>query len=88
MIKERIRQTLVAKADQEYEQELRDKTPSYNAWFRSHEERLEKKYAEIDHTPGNKLTTTVVRYSHLRNYLLSGKDKPDIIIAADDEPIQ
>ncbi len=85
MIKERIRQTLVTKADQEYEQELRDKTPSYNAWFRSHEERLEKKYAEIDHTPGNKLTTTVVRYSHLRNYLLSGKDKPDIIIAADDE---
>ena len=35
--------------------------------------------------PGAGLSVEVVRYSHLKNYILSEESKPDILIACDDD---
>ena len=46
---------------------------------------LHEKLEKTDHTEGGKLSCGVVRYSHLKNYILSGEPMPDIVIACDDD---
>lgn len=57
----------------------------YNEWYLLHEKEVRRKAAAQDHRSGQKLTAEVVRYSHLKNYILSGAQMPDIIIACNDE---
>ncbi|MDO5133604.1 MAG: glycosyltransferase [Eubacteriales bacterium] len=56
------------------------KAGSYHEWFLIQQEKWSK---EADSAAG--LTAETVRYSHLRNYILSGESKPDILIACDDD---
>ena len=59
---------------------------AYNDWYRIHREALEDVLDRKDHTLGNALTAEVVRYSHLRNHVLSDKAyRSDVIIACDDD---
>ncbi|MBP3217329.1 MAG: glycosyltransferase [Lachnospiraceae bacterium] len=85
MIREKIKQVLCARRTDRYEKELADKEASYANWYRTHKRVLKQQLEEKDHTAGEKLTMEVVRYSHLRSYILSGEKKPDIIIACDDD---
>ncbi|WP_242622698.1 glycosyltransferase family 2 protein [Lachnoclostridium sp. Marseille-P6806] len=80
-----IRQALIRREQAAYEAERRGLTPSYNAWYRAHEELLLSQLAEEDHSAGERLSIKTVRYSHLRNYLLSGEALPDLVVACDDE---
>ncbi len=57
----------------------------YHAWFMHHAEEIQKKLAAEDHTEGDRLTCGVIPYSHLKNYILSGEERPDIIVACDDD---
>ena len=57
----------------------------YHAWFSHHAREIERKLSGMDHSEGEKLTCGVVLYSHLKNYILSGEERPDIIVACDDD---
>ena len=85
MLREQIKHHLVQIQDERYEKELLDKVDSYTNWYRLHKMELDRRMNETDHSEGEKLTREVIRYSHLRNYLLSGAKFPDIIICCDDE---
>ena len=58
---------------------------TYNDWYREHKQLLAKKIAEQDHAESAQFTAQVVRYSHLKNHMLSGDETADIIIACDDD---
>ena len=60
-------------------------TGYYHAWYQLHEIELEAALAKKDHSESGALSCGVVRYSHLKNYILSGEPRPDIIIACDDD---
>ncbi len=85
MLKTIIKQHLTQMRDEQFEKELLDKMESYTNWYRLHKIELDKQLNTGDHTEGTRLSREVVRYSHLRNYLLSGKKFPDIIICCNDE---
>ena len=61
------------------------KAKTYHEWFIRHQEELEASLAAEGEGSGAGLTAEIVRYSHLRNYILSGESKPDIIVACDDD---
>ena len=61
------------------------KVKTYHEWFIHHQEELEAALAAEGAGPGEGLTVEVVRYSHLRNYILSGESKPEILVACDDD---
>ena len=85
MIREKVKQYLSARRADRYEKELADKEAAYANWYRVHKRVLKQQLEEKDHTEGEKLSMEVVRYSHLRSFVLSGEKKPDIIIACDDD---
>ena len=85
MIREKVKQYLSARRADRYEKELADKEAAYANWYRCHKRVLKQQMEEKDHTEGEKLSMEVVRYSHLRSFVLSGEKKPDIIIACDDD---
>lgn len=87
MLKKMIRDHLIRKRDEQYENELQDKIDSYSNWYRLHKRELDKRLAAGDHRAGNALSREVVRYSHLRNHLLSGDELADIVICCDDEGV-
>ena len=80
MLKRMIRDHLIRKRDEQYEKELLEKIDSYSNWYRLHKRELDRKLVAGDHTAGNALSREVVRYSHLRNHLLSGDKLADIVI--------
>ena len=61
------------------------KAKTYHAWFLHRQEELSAELAAQGDGPGAQLTAEVVRYSHLKNYILSGEAKPDILVACDDD---
>ena len=85
MLKQKIKQYFVNRCDEEYERELANKNNAYANWYTSHKAELDRKLKETDHSEGEKFTVEQVKFSHLRNYVLSGGKKPDIIIAVDDD---
>ena len=85
MLRQRIKNYLKQTRDEQYEKDLLDRVDSYSNWYRAHKRDLDKKLNAMDHTEGDKFSTEVVRYSHLRNYLLSGSKLPDILICCADE---
>ena len=85
MLRDVIKRHLIYQRDQQYEKELAEKSAAYARWFELHREELREELAHQDHTEGGKLSAEVVRYSHLRNYIVSGEQHPDIIIACDDD---
>ncbi len=85
MLKKQIKQYLLRTRDEQYERELLDKVDSYSNWYRLHKLDLDKRLNAMDHTEGEKLSAEVVRYSHLRNYILSGNKLPDILICCADD---
>lgn len=85
MIRDILKDFLRNRCDTEYERNYAVKSQIYDNWFDLHRREIEKKLREKDHSEGEKLTSCVVRYSHIRNYLGSGEKYPDIIICADDE---
>ena len=59
---------------------------AYNDWYRIHTEALKEAIDKKDHSLGNELSAEVIRYSHLRNHVLSeNANRSDIIIACDDD---
>lgn len=60
-------------------------TAVYNEWFAQHRIALLEKLAKEDHSEGAKLTAEVIRYSHLKRFVLQGEKRPDIIIACGDD---
>ena len=87
MIRELIRKPLRAAREKAYQKELTEKKATYDNWYRLHKQELRKEMEAKDHSEGEKYSCEVVRYSHLRSYILSGGEKPDIIIACDDEGV-
>ena len=85
MIKQIIKEHLVHAREEAYRKEVREKEDSYSNWYRWHKAELGRRMDGQDHTEGAALTTTVVRYSHLRSFVLSGGQMPDIIIACDND---
>ncbi len=85
MLKQMIRQHFVAKRDAAYDRELEEKIDSYGNWYRYHKQELDRRMAAENHVEGDAYSVEVVRYSHLRSYILSGRQMPDIIIACDDD---
>ncbi|MDO4284425.1 MAG: glycosyltransferase [Eubacteriales bacterium] len=85
MIKQKIKQFLVDRRDEQYRRELREKRTAYHNWYRYHKQELTKELRAADHAAGQSLSLEVVRYSHLKKYILSGKTMPDIIVACDDQ---
>ena len=85
MLKQKIRQYFVNRCDEEYEKELANKNNAYANWYTSHKAELDRKLKEKDHSEGATFSVEQVKYSHLRNYVLSGAKKADIIIAVDDD---
>lgn len=85
MLKQMIKKHLVERRDDAYQRELANKNNAYANWYTSHKAELDRKLRETDHTEGEKLSVGQVKYSHLRNYVISGQKKPDIIIAVDDD---
>lgn len=83
--KDQIRQFLIERAGKAYRRDLEERRPSYENWYRNHRAALTARLQETDHSAGEALRTEVVRYSHLKNYILAGGSMPDIIIACDDE---
>ena len=61
------------------------KAKSYNEWYIQHQKKLSAELAAQGEGPGAGLSVEVVRYSHLKNYILSEESKPDILIACDDD---
>ncbi len=64
------------------------KAKTYHDWFLHHQENLTAKLAAENGGCGGSeeaLTVEVVRYSHLKNFILSGENQPDILIACDDD---
>ena len=64
------------------------KAKTYHEWFLSHREKLMAELAEKGgrtKETDEAMTVEVVRYSHLKNYILSGENQPDILIACDDD---
>ena len=61
------------------------KAKTYHEWFIRHQEELDAALAAAGEGPGAGLSAEVVRYSHLRNYILSGEGKPEILVACDDD---
>ena len=61
------------------------KAKNYHQWFIAHQEDLRTQSAPGKRDSRPDLTAEVVRYSHLRNYILSGDPKPDILVACDDD---
>ena len=61
------------------------KAKTYHEWFLFHQKELTAELSAQKQEPGAELTTGVVRYSHLKNYILSGEEKPDILVACDDD---
>ncbi len=66
-------------------QEVTEVGSAYNEWYIKHKEALLNKLVQQDHSAGAKLTTEVVRYSHVKNYILKGEKRPDILIVCNDE---
>ena len=85
MIKQIIKEHLIRAREEAYRKELREKEDSYSNWYRWHKAELQRRMNAQDHSEGAALTTTCVRYSHLRSFVLSGGKMPDIIIACDDD---
>ena len=75
MIREKVKQYLSARRADRYEKELADKEAAYANWYRVHKRVLKQQLEEKDHTEGEKLSMEVVRYSHLRSFVLSGEKK-------------
>ena len=84
LLKDMIKNKLISNRNELYRRDLASKENQYANWYRPHKFELQKALDAKDHTQGAKLSTSVVRYSHLRNYILSGNDMPEIIIAVDD----
>ena len=61
------------------------KAKTYHEWFLHHQRELEASLEAQGEGPGSGLSAEVVRYSHLKNYILSGEGKPDVLIACDDD---
>ena len=61
------------------------KAKSYHDWYIHHQEKLGAGLAAQGEGPGAGLSVEVVRYSHLKNYILSDEKKPDILVACDDD---
>ena len=61
------------------------KAKSYHDWYIHHQEELSAELAAQGEGPGAGLSVEVVRYSHLKNYILSEEAKPDILVACDDD---
>ena len=61
------------------------KAKTYHEWFLQKQEKLEAELAAQGEGPGADLSVEVIRYSHLKNYILSGESKPDILVACDDD---
>ena len=88
--KETLKKYLVSREDARYDKELGEKIDSYANWYRLHHRQLEKEMNQTDHSGGEKLTAEVVRYSHLRNYIvsISGQPQmPDILVCCDDDGV-
>lgn len=61
------------------------KARSYHDWYIHHQNKINAELAAQGEGPGAGLSVEVVRYSHLKNYILSDESKPDILIACDDD---
>lgn len=61
------------------------KAKSYHDWYIHHQEELGADLSAQGEGPGAGLSVEVVRYSHLKNYILSDEKKPDILVACDDD---
>lgn len=61
------------------------KAKSYHDWHLHHQEKLGADLSAQGEGPGAGLSVEVVRYSHLKNYILSEESKPDILVACDDD---
>ena len=64
------------------------KAKTYHEWFLRHQEKLMAELAEEGgrtKEADEAMTVEVVRYSHLKNFILSGENQPDILIACDDD---
>lgn len=61
------------------------KAKTYHDWYLVHQEELSRALAAQGEGPGAALSVEVVRYSHLKNYILSGESKPDLLVACDDD---
>lgn len=86
MLKQKLKNHLVRRRDEMYARELEEKSDFYGNWYRRKERRLSARLERTDHRDGKKLTCEVIRFSHLRNYIISGsRAMPDLIIACDDE---
>ena len=86
MLKKMIQERLVKGREEQYRKDLASKQNAYAAWYRPHTFELKRQIEAADHTKGNALSLEVVRYSHLRSYILGEKRKmPDIIVACDDD---
>ena len=57
---------------------------NYHEWYSEHERDLLQRTAQAGQSDSAP-SFEVVRYSHLKNYLLSGQELPGIIIACDDD---
>lgn len=84
-VKEKIKKRLIDTCDEQYEKELNERIDSYANWYRLHKEELKKTITKKDHSEGEKLTYDVVLYSHVRNYIVSGRKKKEIMICCSDE---
>ena len=64
------------------------KAKTYHEWFLRRREQLMAQYggdnAGTSET-GQSMSVEVVRFSHLKNFILSGENQPDILIACDDD---
>ena len=85
MLKAKIKKHLTDKRDEAYRKELAAKCNTYANWYNVHKYELGRRISAMDAGRTDTLSTEIVRYSHLRSYILSGKDMPDIIIACDDD---
>ena len=64
------------------------KAKTYHEWFLRQQEKLMAELAEEGgrtKEADEAMTVEVVRYSHLKNFILSGENQPDILIACDDD---
>ena len=85
MLRAKIKQVLVDRRDGKYKKELFDKRTTYHNWYRMHKRELREALDKEPHTAGRALSAQVVRYSHLKKFVLSGRRMPDVLIACDDQ---
>ena len=60
------------------------KAKTYHEWFLRRREQLMAQYAGENagtSETGQSMSVEVVRFSHLKNFILSGENQPDILIA-------